>query len=239
MYKLLKKLAAFYNLLPCPVCRTGDGGGGNRFCPACLAKLPRITGRRCPGCGGAFDGVLAQCTKCLAAPPRPWIGAAAVFEYRDLAKEVIHDFKFHDMPELARPLGELGAAIVQEEKFPVELVVPVPLYWMRRMRRGYNQAALFGGEVARRLGIPQCAALRRIRYGKRQAALKREARWKNPKNAFRVHHPEAVAGRKILLVDDVFTTGATLDAAARELLRAGAAGVYILTAARTALASRS
>lgn len=234
MFGILTKIAAFYNLLPCPLCRNGNGGGENRFCPVCFEKLPRITGVRCPGCGGGFDGVLGLCPKCLdpRVKQRPWLGAASVFEYRDQAREMIHDFKFHDRPELARPLGELGAEVVTTLHFEPDLVVPVPLHWIRRLRRGYNQSGLFGREVARRLGIKEYSALRRVRHGRRQAALKQAARWRNPQNAFKLRNPEMVRGKRILLVDDVFTTGATLDAATRELLRGGALCVYVLTVAR-------
>ena len=234
MREFLRRLAAALNLFPCPICRCGDGGGANRFCPECEAQMHRITGVRCRGCGGELDTVLALCSTCLAGDERPWIGAAAVYEYRDLTRRVIHRFKFFNHPELARPFGIPAAErIRQEEGFRADVVVPVPLHFTRHYRRSFNQAALFGGVVARELGIPLCNALVRTRRTRHQARLAREERRKNPHGVFAVRRPDVLRGKCVLLVDDVFTTGATLASAAKVLLKEGAGPVFVLTAART------
>ncbi len=231
-------LFRYYNLLPCPLCKRGDGDGANRFCADCLKELPKAPSPACPGCGGELDGALASCSICLGATARPWAGAVTLFEYRDLARKMLHDFKFHNFPELARPLGELAAAKVKEAGFMPELAVPIPLHWTRLWGRSYNQAGLFAAETARNLGIPCREALRRRKRGKRQASLGQKARSTNPKGAFEARSPEPLAGKRILLVDDIFTTGATLDAAAKTLLAAGSGPVWILTIARTPRYSR-
>ncbi len=232
--ELLRDFSRFYNLLPCPKCG-GDGGGGNRLCPDCLAELPRIPeGPRCPGCGGELDGVLAQCSACLAeSDERPWSGALTLFDYTGAARELVHDFKFHGKPELARPFAALAAEAFRKETFRAELVVPVPLHWTRLWKRSYNQAGLFAERLAAELGIPYCNALRRKRRTRKQSGLHRELRAKNPRGAFGIRDSGEIAGRSILLVDDVFTTGATLTAAAKTLLDAGSGPVFALTIART------
>ena len=234
MREFFRELAAALNLFPCPVCRSGEGGGANRFCPECEARMHRITGIRCRGCGGELDTALALCSACLAAEKRPWVGAAAVYEYRDLTRRLIHRFKFYNHPELARSFGLAGAERMrEEEKFRADVVVPIPLHFTRHYWRSFNQAELFGEVVARELGIPLCNALARIRRTPHQARLSREARRKNPRGVFAVRDVESIRGRCVLLVDDVFTTGATLASAAKVLLKAGSGPVFVLTAART------
>jgi predicted amidophosphoribosyltransferase len=118
---------------------------------------------------------------------------------------------------------------------PCHLVVPVPLHWRRRLARGYNQAERIARPLARRLGLPCVGALRRRRPTPPQTALARRQRRRSVADAFApvARHRGALAGRRVLLVDDVVTTGATLEAAARCLRRAGAAVVVAVAVART------
>ena len=232
-FEWLRRFSAACNLLPCPLCRSGDGAGVNAFCPDCLAKLRFFPQPACPGCGGELDGVLAVCSKCLAAEPRPWVGACSLFEYRDLGRRIIHDFKFHDAPELARPLGRLAGEAMRRNSFEGDLVVPVPLHFTRLWYRSYNQAELFARLVAGALGVPCVTALKRVRATPHQAGMDREARLRNLRGAFQVTSAAAKCrGRHVWLVDDVLTTGSTLTAAAETLRRAGAGPIRVLTIGR-------
>lgn len=233
MHEFWRKLFAFYNFFPCPLCETGEGAGCNRICPDCLKKLPQIRGEHCPGCGGTLDTALAVCEKCLDAEARPWKDAASVFEYRDEVRKLIHDFKFNNHPELARPLGELMASEVKRLDFAIDLIVPLPLYYLRYLRRSFNQAELLGRILSQELGKPILPLLKRTRGGAHQAMLDRKRRQVNPRNVFSVSEQEFLKGKRVLLVDDVFTTGATLTSAAHALLKAEAGAVYVVTAART------
>jgi ComF family protein len=128
-------------------------------------------------------------------------------------------------------LGErLASAIPRDQRF--DLIIPVPLHWRRRFQRGFNQAALLAARVARRYAVPVVVAVRRRRATATQAGLSNAKRRANVAGAFEVRRPRAVAGRRILLVDDVMTTGATASACAAALKRAGARYVAVLTLAR-------
>jgi len=228
----LARAAKELNVFPCPLCHTGDGRGNNFFCDDCLAKLPVYRGKRCPGCGGELDGIMAVCSQCTEAPPRLWAGAVSLFEYRGEAKKLIHAFKFNNRPELARPLGYLGAQLLKEADFPVDVIVPVPLHFLRRYQRSFNQSELIAGELGRHLGLPVADVLRRTRHTPSQASLKRKERLKNQKNAFTVSDAAPLQGKTVLLVDDVLTTGSTLNATARALLKHDVSQIYVFTLGR-------
>ncbi|HWQ55631.1 MAG TPA: ComF family protein [Bryobacteraceae bacterium] len=135
------------------------------------------------------------------------------------------------MRPLSGPLGDLlGLALPRDQRF--DLVVPVPLHWRRRWSRGFNQSELLAQDMARRCGIPVQNIVRRTRATDVQAGLSNSRRRRNVADAFRVKAREAVAGRRILLVDDVMTTGATASACAAVLKRAGAKSVALLALAR-------
>jgi ComF family protein len=174
--------------------------------------------------------VCAQCCKGESAVDR----ARAVGEYEGTLREVIHALKYSRRQSLARPLAERmrhrGAELIDT----VECVVPVPLHWRREYQRGFNQAR----EIARHLGPPVVDALVRHRATRAQVELAADRRRANVEGAFEIRRGWFrrlnVKGRSIALVDDVSTTGATLEACARVLKAGGASKVYALTAARVA-----
>jgi ComF family protein len=146
-------------------------------------------------------------------------------------QQLIHLFKYAKVESLAQPLSSfLLRALPLEANF--DLIMAMPMHWRKRWQRGFNQAELLAAPVARRYGLPLLANLRRTRYTKSQAGLTESARRDNLRGSFRVHRPDQVAAKRILLVDDVFTTGATLRAAAAVLKSAGVAHVSALTLAR-------
>jgi ComF family protein len=149
--------------------------------------------------------------------------------YEGVLRELIHLYKYGRVRTLARPLGALlAAALPREERF--DAVTPVPLHWRRQWQRGFNQSELLARTVARRCGIPVLHALKRARSTVAQAGLSNTGRRQNVAAAFRPRR--TVEGKRILLVDDVMTTGATAAACALALKRAGAAKVTLLTVAR-------
>ena len=236
MKEICRRIAGFFNLFPCPLCGVGEGAGENGLCPECREKLEVIrAARRCPGCGGPLTGIMARCEACLEGAPPRWVGATALFEYRGTARDLIRRFKFGGETVFAAPLGRMAADAVRSAEFQVDAVVPVPADPWRRLRRTYDQVELFAEVMAHELHLPLCRALRRRAGGAPQSTMGRTARLANPRRRYALKAGRAaeIAGRRLLLVDDIFTTGATLSAAAKPLLAAGAEAVYVFVIART------
>ncbi len=226
----------FQNIsFPCPGCDSDDAPpGGRGFCPACTAKLHIYPDDMlfCPGCGGPHDGALAVCSQCLAEPVRLWQSAAAVFPYYGFGKKLIREFKFANRPEFARPFGALLAQAVSRSNFCPDVLVPVPLHFSSFWRRSYNQAELLAKVCGRELDIPVISALRRIHAGTKQAKLGRHERHVL-KKSFLCVKPDKLKGCRVMLIDDVLTTGATLSAAAGVLWACGISELAVAVAART------
>jgi len=146
-------------------------------------------------------------------------------------RDLIHLYKYGRIRTLARPLAELlRAALPRDEHWDV--VAAVPLHWLRKWRRGFNQSELLARQVARSTGVPLVSALRRVRATPAQAGLSHTGRRRNVATAFRSRRPASLEGRSILLIDDVLTTGSTAAACARALKKGGASRVLVLTVAR-------
>lgn len=189
--------------------------------------LDLVSPRRCSSCDGVVDmGAGLFCRSCDVLAERYHDGGA-VFEYGGPVAHAIRRFKYEGRSELARALG---SRMVQEggiEDGRVDGVVSVPLHWRRRRARGYDQAALLAGPVARGLGVPMLSrCLRRVRNTPSQVALPRSDRRENVRGAFQSR--PLVGAPRLLLIDDVRTTGATLAAASTALLSAGASDVQTL-----------
>jgi ComF family protein len=151
--------------------------------------------------------------------------------YEGSLQQLIHLFKYAKVESLAGPLSRfLVQALPLDANF--DMIIAMPMHWRKRWERGFNQAELLAAPIARRFGFSLATNLRRARYTKAQAGLTESARRENLRGSFRLHRPEQVQGKRILLVDDVFTTGSTLRAAAAVLKSAGAAHVAGLTLAR-------
>lgn len=158
-------------------------------------------------------------------------GAFSFGHYEGTLKRLVQLFKYHRIHTLAGPLGASMVRALPRD-IPIDAIVPAPLHWWRRWRRGFNQAALLAGEVARRTGLPLIEPVRRRKATAPQASLTNAQRRLNVRAAFDVRNPAAVRGKSLLLIDDVLTTGATAGSCSAALKRAGAARVTVLTVAR-------
>ena len=222
----------------------------NRFlCSTCLMDFQPAQSPLCCRCGAvftAFEGEDHLCENCIRAP-RHFHQARAAGIYEGALKQMVQDFKFHGKIHLARPFGLLMLHVfygvyAQKASTVPDTVVPVPLHARKHRMRGFNQSFLLADhliDLNRQHpdpGIPSLKTDRdilvRCRWTNPQTGLNKDRRKTNIANAFRVNAPEKATGKHILLIDDVYTTGATVDECARILIQSGATRVDVLTLAR-------
>ena len=226
----------------CASCRAPLGGPGG-LCAGCWSRVAFIAPPYCERLGIPFaydpgPGVLSL--EAIADPPSYGRARAAVL-YDDIARDLVHRLKFGDRLDLAAMMGRWMARAGEDLIAQADALVPVPLYWRRLWGRRFNQAAALAGVAAATQGRPVLTgALRRVRSTAQQIGLTRNERAINVQGAFAVT-PEGRAeiyDKRIVLVDDVLTSGATIDACARTLLRGGARSVDVLVFARVVAAAR-
>jgi ComF family protein len=190
----------------------------------------------CAVCGIPFTGAGNDhaCGDCLTSH-RHFDAARAALVYEGATHDLIHAFKYRNKTHLRRPLALLTVELLSDfvQTRSPDLIVPVPLHVKRLRSRGFNQAVLLGELFADRWNIPlDCHNLRRIRWTEPQVNLSAGNRRTNVKGAFSVHNPGQIEGRRVLLIDDVLTTGSTVDECAQILKKAGAVDVNVVTVAR-------
>lgn len=236
-------LRASSNLLFPPCCAfCGEGLDGASplrvmLCGACVARLvaPRRTAcRRCASPLPLLWGDLNRCPRCL---DRRYFfdRAEALGDYRGHMRQAVLWMKRHHYEPLTRAVGLLLAERVFNElgSWEPDLVIPVPMHWWRRLKRGTNTARVLGGAVAQRLALPMSTqVLRCRRKSRKQGTLRPAERLRNIRGAFCISRGYDITDKRVLLIDDILTTGATASEAARMLRRAGAAGVAVAVVAR-------
>jgi ComF family protein len=225
-----------------PVCAGCGAPVASDFglCGPCWRETAFIGGLVCDRCGtplpGEDDGRAEFCDDCLTLA-RPWERGRAVFSYKGKGRELVLSLKHADRLDLVRPMAEWAARTARPIITPDMIAAPVPLHWTRLLRRRYNQSALLARALARILQLDDCPdILQRTRRTPSQEGRSRDARFANVAGTIRAHPRRLgrLAGRHVLLVDDVMTSGATLAAAADACLAGGAARVSVLVMARVA-----
>jgi len=211
----------------CAVC----GSHGTFLCRRCAESL---AGTKPPRCSVCWEPCHASdlCDKCRTDTPA-FAGLRSAYLFRDGVRELVHRLKYQHQASLVSPMSSLLYEYVADNPLPADVLVPVPLFPRRRRIRGYNQSALLAQGLARRLGLPvDDRTLVRARNTASQAeTANAEARKLNVSGAFQCKGG-ALRSKRVLLIDDVATTGATLNACAKALREAGAASVWALTFAR-------
>lgn len=240
---LLQRLRFLFDILipqRCFLCGTPvprDGG----LCPVCWSRITFLGSPQCLRCGLPFEleiGPATLCGACIADPPG-FHRARSVFRYDGASRDLVLGFKHGDRtgraPLFARWMARAGADLLPG----TDVIVPVPLHPLRLFLRRYNQSALLANALSRQTGIRCCPdALIRVRHTPTQGGFGRRGRRANLQGVIRARRPDAIAGRNILLIDDVFTTGATVGECARALRAAGAGSVDVLTLARVVRAGQ-
>ncbi len=235
----LEPLRALISLLYPPSCAVclEPVGFEDYLCPECAGKAPRIKPPFCATCSEPFAGAITDSFSCANCAHRVlhFEAAVAVYRSRGVVRKVIHDFKYGRQLYLRFPVAEWLAETMDDPRLAgrrFDRVVPVPLHPARKRERGFNQAELLAEMLAAHTGIPCAPVLERIRYTTTQTAFDRSERMENLHDAFRLRKKADVRGWRVLLIDDVLTTGSTLSECARVLKAQGALSVHAATAAR-------
>lgn len=231
---LLETLRGLFFPLHCADCAVPIDAGW--LCPSCHKDLQWIEAPRCDTCSQPFDGVMDDfvCVNCRGRAFH-FDCAVAPLRSRGSLRELVHRFKYGRELWLAQPLAgflEKGLADARLADRTFDGIVPVPLHPRRQREREFNQSEILARELAKRSRWDYCPALERLRYTTTQTHFDRTDRMQNLRNAFRVRQNVRVLGKNLLLVDDILTTGSTLDECARTLLAAGAQSICALTVAR-------
>src|ERR1700723_291804 len=219
----------------CVSCR--DPVDGEGVCASCWAKLSFIAPPFCPRLGIPFvydPGPDMLSMEAIANPPA-YARARAAVRYDDVARTLVHALKYQDRTDLAPAMGRWMARAGRELLEQADVLVPVPLHWRRGWSRRYNQSGALARVIERQTGVKLSSeALRRVRQTQQQIGLSRKERASNVQGAFKVAaaRQSLIHARHVVLIDDVLTSGATVDACARALLRAKAASVDVLVFAR-------
>jgi len=219
----------------CVACREPVDGEG--VCAKCWSKLSFIAAPFCPRLGIPFvydpgPGMLSM--EAIADPPA-YARARAAVRYYDVARTLLHALKYQDRTDLAPAMGRWMARAGRELLDGADALIPVPLHWRRGWSRRYNQSGTLAQVIEAQSGVKVVSkALRRVRPTQQQIGLSRSQRASNVQGAFKVaaDRQSDIQGRRVILIDDVLTSGATADACARALLRAKAASVDVLVFAR-------
>lgn len=232
MYILSSICRGLLDIIYPPRCLVCGAIQPHYLCPACEAKINAFGPITCKRCGAPMD--LEVCWECAGKRFR-FDSATCYGYYTGVLREAIHQFKYSGNRQLAEELGMLLAAAWSErnDKAEIDCIVPVPMHRSRERERGFNQSALLAQVVADRLSLPiTTQALKRTKAARPQVDLTLEERADNVKGTFGIGS-DTLDGRNLMLIDDVFTTGSTLDEAAGVLKSGGAASVHVLVLARS------
>ena len=235
----LDGIGAIASLLYPPVCTicAANVRGSEYLCDQCEAKTARVIAPFCQKCSEPFEGAITGTFTCANCAHRAihFDTAVAAYRSRGIVRQIIHTFKYGHQIYLRHLVARWLYAALDDERLSnrrFDIIIPVPLHPTRQRERGFNQASLLAELLSAEISIQSKSALERIRYTPTQTALDRAERMENLHKAFRLRKNADVRRLRVLLIDDVLTTGSTLSECSRVLKRAGAISVHAVTAAR-------
>ncbi len=240
---MLRYIKSFLELLYpekniCQICNSYEESINDTYiCKSCLSKLEKIEMPVCKICNKSLshNPDLIICDECVR-EPRSFEMSKSLFYYKRIAKKLIHDYKYCGKTYYYKLFAYLLVQYMKEINYKdFDYIISVPLHKIKLRKRGYNQSKLLAGKIGKYFNIPYIDALKRINNTKKQSNLSRYSRQKNLQNAFALTSnkmSELIAGADILIIDDIFTTGATVNECSKILKLHGANKVFVLTLAR-------
>ncbi len=239
MYKeFLWDTLNFFFQAECKYCHNRLHHLSERYiCRACISQIEFIKEPYCDRCGKILAQSFVNMGRCLCRQcqnnDRHFIQARAVAKFKGVMRESIHQLKYYKRVGLSKTLGLLMAEYEVNQRPPYEVIIPVPLHFRRLWQRGFNQAELLAGQMGKKFNLPVVSnSLVRIKYTHSQVGLKKKERLKNILGAFQIKGEKKLIGKSVCLVDDVFTSGATVRECSRVLRESGVKAVYVRTLAR-------
>jgi competence protein ComFC len=235
-FEMVRALSSLFYPPVCAIC-LASVGPDEYLCDDCHAKTARIVPPFCATCSEPFSGTISGPFTCANCSHRRlyFEAAVAVYRSRGIIRRVVHNFKYGHQMHLRHLVGRWLCAALDDDRLrrrQFDVIVPVPLHSARERERGFNQATLLAELLAERMSVLIKPVLERVRYTTTQTAFDRSERMENLRGAFRLRRKMDVRGLRVLLIDDVLTTGATLSECARVLKKAGAVSIHAATAAR-------
>ncbi len=222
----------------CRACGTAlIADGEHPFCPECLSTINFVASPLCSSCGLPFtetDGVNHLCEECILSTP-PFSMARALGKYEGALLDTIHLFKYNGKVSIGEALGRMMAKACYDSLATGDysLIIPVPLHPKKLRERGFNQSLILARQISKRFSVPiDFITLRRVIHTESQVGLSRQKRAVNVRGAFEVTDQTGIENKKILLIDDVYTTGSTARECSKILMKNGAKEVAVLTLAR-------
>ena len=237
MKSIILKITNFFFPITCVVCgRSLFFDDKFRICDECVSGLEMIDGLYCRKCGKVLPDGGENCYSCRKISDYHFENIRSVCVYDGTAKDLVHKFKYGGRDYIGRILGKTMNTVLdlQGYKNEIDFVVPVPMHWLKRYLRGYNQTEILANEISETIGKPVYKSISRTKSTKPQYKLRKEERSTNLAGCFAIRekYRNEIKGKTLLLIDDVCTTCSTIEECSKTLRRAGASKVYALTFAK-------